>query len=248
MKQKIKWLLISVGISSGVDAQKQVTRLQQVWASYSNQTRFSDKWAMWADFQLRTKDDLFSGLSVGIVRIGLTYYVRDNVRLTAGYAFVNFFPADIHPGISQPEHRPWQQLQWVTAYPRLRLMQGIRLEERFRRRIKDSDELAGGYDFNYRLRYNFLLSVPLSRKASERNTFSFVVNDEVHVNMGKKIVYNYFDQNRFFAGFAYHVNKHDNLQFGYLNVFQQLASGNNYLNIHAMKVSYFHNLDLRKDK
>lgn len=31
---------------------------------------------------------------------------------------------------------------------------------------------------------------------------------------GKEIVYNYFDRNRFFAGFKANINKHDNLQFG----------------------------------
>jgi hypothetical protein len=50
-------------------------------------------------------------------------------------------------------------------------------------------------------------------------------NDEVHINFGKLAIYNYFNQNRFFLGFAYHVNKHDNLQWDDMNVFQQLAAG-----------------------
>ena len=88
----------------------------------------------------------------------------------------------------------------------------------------------------------------MSRRPFEPGTFSFILNDEVHVNLGKEIVYNYFDQNRFFAGFALYTNKRDNLQFGYLNLFQQLAAGNRYRNIHALRVFYFHNVDLRKDK
>ena len=70
--------------------------------------------------------------------------------------------------------------------------------------------------------------MPLSKKGFQPHSFSFVVNDEVHVNFGKQIIYNYFDQNRFFLGFAYQTNKTDNLQFGYRNVFQQLAAGNKY--------------------
>ena len=87
---------------------------------------------------------------------------------------------------------------------------------------------------------------PLSKKRFQPKSLSFVVNDEVHINFGKQIVYNYFDQNRFFLGFTYHVNKHDNLQFGYMNVFQQLAAGNKYRSNHVARVFYFHNLDLRK--
>jgi len=225
-----------------------VENVQQVWLAYFNQTRFSNKWGMWADLQLRTKDDFVDSLSQAIIRAGITYYVNDNAKLTVGYAFVNHFPGDSHANISRPEQRIWQQFQWQTQYSRLRLMQYARLEERFRRKIKNNDELAEGYNFNYRFRYNFLLAVPLDRKAFAPRTFSLVVTDELMVNFGKEIVYNYFDQNRFFVGFSYHTNRTDNLQFGYLNVFLQLPAGNKYRSIDAIRVAYFHNIDLRNDK
>ena len=53
--------------------------------------------------------------------VGLTYYLNDDTKLTAGYAYVNHFPADNHKNITQPEHRPWQQIQWHSKYPKLRL-------------------------------------------------------------------------------------------------------------------------------
>jgi hypothetical protein len=96
------------------------------------------------------------------------------------------------------------------------------------------------------MRYNFYLQAPLGKKGIQPNTLSFVVNDEVHINFGKQIVYNYFDQNRFFLGFAFQTNKTDNLQIGYMNLFQQQASGNHYKMINAARVTYFHNLDLRE--
>jgi Protein of unknown function (DUF2490) len=227
---------------------KSTTSVNQVWLGYFNQTRFSDKWGAWADLHLRTKEDFFNDLSQGIIRLGLTYYVKDDLKLTAGYAFVNHFPADNHQNISQPENRPWQQVQWHSRYPKLRLMQWFRLEERFRRKILNNDELAKGHSFNFRIRYNILSMFPLSRKNFQPKTLSFVVNDEVHINFGKEIVYNYFDQNRFFVGFAYHVNQHDNIQFGYMNLFQQLPTGNRYRSLHAGRLFYFHNMDLRKNK
>lgn len=226
--------------------QKQTTHVQQIWMAYFNQTRFSNNWGLWLDLHLRTKEDFVTDLSQSITRIGLTYYLNNDAKLTLGYAYVNHFPADNHADISQPEHRIWQQFQWHTKYPRLRLMQYARLEERYRRKIKDADELAEGYNFNYRFRYNFALATAIGKKPFAPRTLSFVVNDEVHVNFGKEIVYNYFDQNRFFVGFAYHTNASDNLQFGYLNVFQQLAAGNQYKSINAIRISYFQNLDLRK--
>jgi hypothetical protein len=213
---------------------------------YFNQTRFNDRWGMWADLHLRTKDDFVHDLSTGIIRLGLTYYLNDDLKLTAGYAFVNHFPADNHKNISQPEHRLWQQIQWHQKFKRIRTMQWVRLEERFRHKILNDDELAEGYNFNFRIRYNFLFQTALGNKPFKKGTFSWVLNDEVHINFGKQIVYNYFDQNRFFTGFNYFLSDHDNIQFGYMNLFQQLSSGSSYRVVHAARVFYFHNVDLRK--
>jgi Protein of unknown function (DUF2490) len=247
MKRKYFPLLVMLLSSHSIMAQSKVTTdVRQIWTGYFNQTRLTDKWGLWADVHLRTKDNYFNNLSQGIVRLGLTYYLNDDAKLTAGYAYINHFPADNHKNISQPEHRPWQQIQWHTKYPKLKLMQWFRLEERYRRKIKNNDELADGYNFNVRLRYNILSQFPLSKKRFQPNTFSFVLSNEVFVNFGKQIVYNVYDQNRFFAGFHYHVNKHDNLQFGYMNIYQQLAAGNQYRSTHAVRVFYFHQLDLRK--
>jgi hypothetical protein len=225
---------------------KQTASVQQVWLGYFNQTRFSNKWGAWVDVHLRTKEEFFTNFSQSILRVGLTYYVTDDAKLTAGYAYVSHFPAENHSNITQPEHRPWQQLQWHTRFPKLRIMQWFRLEERWRRKILDDNELASGYNFNFRARYNFFAQLPLSKRRFQPKTVSFLVNDELHVNFGKQIVNNYFDQNRFFLGFNYHVNKHDNLQFGYMNVFQQLAAGNRYRSNHVGRLFYFHNLDWRK--
>lgn len=246
-KRSLLLVLATMLLFNLVNAQeKQTTHVNQVWLAYNNQTRFSNKWGTWTDLHLRTKEDFFTNFSQSIIRVGLTYYLTDDAKLTLGYAYVNHFPADNHSEISQPEHRIWQQVQWHNRYPKIRLMQWFRLEERFRRKIQDSAHLADAYHFNYRFRYNFFAQFPLSKRKFQPKTLSFVVNDELHVNFGKQIVNNYFDQNRFFIGFAYQVNAHDNLQFGYLNVFQQLPAGNQYKSINAPRIYFYHNVDLRK--
>ena len=91
-----------------------------------------------------------------------------------------------------------------------------------------------------------LMQYPLSAKKFAPGTFSFAAGSELMMNLGKKIVYNTFDQNRFFLGFHYHVNKQDYIQFGYMNVFQQLSAGVQYKSINTARLFYFHNIDLRK--
>lgn len=240
-------LLLMVGKTKEAFSQKHIQKQEQVWGAYFNQTRFSNKWGLWLDAQLRTKDDFFKDFSQLLVRSGITYYVNDNVRLTAGYAHFWFYPADNHSKVTQPEHRLWQQLQWVTTYNRNRTVQAFRLEERYRRKILNDSTLAEGYNFNYRLRYNFSWQIPLTQQI-ENGTWSFILGNEVFVNFGKQIIYNYFDQNRFFTGFSYSRNATDNLQFGYMNIFQQLPPGNNYRSTSIARVAYLHNVDLRKKK
>ena len=249
IKQTVLVFLIFISFHGAGHSQttptKTTTYVEQVWFGYFNQTRFSNNWGIWVDIQLRTKDNFFEELSTFIARFGGTYYLNDNTKLTLGYAFINHFPADNHQNVSQPEHRPWQQIQWHNKYSKVRTMQWFRLEERFRRKILNDDELAEGYSFNWRFRYNFFLQIPFKKEGPVPKSFSLVVNDEVHINFGEQVVYNYFDQNRFFIGLSYQVNTTDNLQFGYTNVFSQSTSGNQYRSMNGARLFYFHNLDLR---
>jgi hypothetical protein len=125
-------------------------------------------------------------------------------------------------------------------------MQWVRLEERYRQRLQNANELDNSFSFNWRVRYNFLMQVPLTKRQFDAKGLSFIFNNEVHLNFGKQIIYNTCDQNRLFVGFSYHTTKSSNIQFGYMNLFTQQASGNVYRLIHVARVYYFHNLDLRK--
>ncbi len=241
-------LIICMQMAAGImyaQTVKNTENLQQVWLAYNNQTRFSNKWGMWADLHLRTKDEFVNNFSQSIVRLGLTYYIDNTTKLTAGYARVFIYP-DNQTTITRPEHRPWQQLQWHTNFKKTRLMHWIRLEERFRRKLAGPSALGTGYNFNWRLRYNIWYEVPLVKNGSEPNSFSFIANDELHINFGKEIINNYYDQNRFFLGFKYQFSKSTNLQFGYMNLFQQLGAGNQYRNINAARLFLFQNFDLRR--
>jgi hypothetical protein len=225
-------------------AQKQYVQEQQLWLGVFNQTRFSQHWGSWTDLHLRTHEQFVHSLFQGVARVGLTYYLTDDVRLTAGYAYVHHFPEGTRT-VGQPEHRPWQQVQWFTRFPKARLMQWVRLEERFRRQVLNNADLGEDFNFNYRTRYNAALFLPLTKAGFEPGGLQFLLNDELMVNFGEEIRYNYFDQNRLFAGLVYQVSKHAQLQGGYMHLFQQLPAGNVYRNQHSIRLFYFHNFDWR---
>ena len=241
-------LLFLISINAFAQTTRKTTEEEQVWTAYFNQTRLSNKWGLWGDFHFRTTHNFVGEASKGIVRLGAMYYLNNDLKFSNGYAFINHFPEEGHTNVSQPEHRIWHQLQLHNKYGKVRTMQWVRLEERFRRKIKNDNELAEGFRFDERIRYNFFLNVPLSKKGIAPKTVSALFNNEVMINLSKNNVYNVFDQNRLFVGLAYNFDSHSSLQLGYMNVYQQLGAGDKFKNINSIRVFFFQNLDLRKKK
>ena len=248
MKLKLLLLLIVAGPAFSFGQTKTISHGQQTWLGYFNQTRLSNKWELSTDLNLRTREHFTSGLYQSLIRFGVSYYLNDAAKFTAGYALVNYFPGYNHKYLGAPEHRPWEQFQWQTKYAKKLVQQKIRLEERYRHKLTGDTKLAPGYNFNWRLRYYFNLEIPLNKKAADVNAFSFIAGEEVNVNFGKKIVYNYFDQNKIYAGLKYKFSPSNNLQVGFMNVFQQLAVGNSYKSTNVIRIYYYQNIDLRKKK
>jgi hypothetical protein len=237
----MKYLLFTIGCLYAVDvtAQKQVETREQTWVAYFNQTRFTKRSGLWLDLHLRLTDQFVNQRALSIARAGYIFYITDNTRLTSGYSYITQYGVNGNPNV--PEHRPWQQIQWFDKRKGYNLMQYFRVEERYRRRTQ-AGELLNDYNFNWRFRYAMALTIPLTGKEVAPNVPFLFLNDEIHVNAGKEIVNNYFDQNRLFVGVGYQFTKSLNAQLGYLNVFQQLPAPNRFVNTHALRLFVFHNL------
>lgn len=226
--------------------EKEVQYTEQSWFGYMNQTRLTKRSGIWLDLHLRLNDNFIKEPAISMARAGYIFYLNDQNRLGAGYAYVTqYAPEGSSPDI--PEHRLWQQIQWFEKKNWLSMMQWVRLEERFRRKTEEG-ELASGYNFNYRVRYAMAFTIPLKGKTVTPNTPFVFINNEVMVNFGSEIVHNYFDQNRFFVGLGYQFTPQLNAQIGYLNVFQQLPAPSTFRHIDAIRLFVFHNLDFRHDE
>jgi len=221
---------------------KEIETEEQTWFGYFNQTRLTKRSGIWVDLHLRLTGNFIEHVGLSIARAGYTYYVNDHVKLTAGYAFVTRYSQTGGPNV--PEHRPWQQIQWIEKKNRFTMMQWFRVEERFRR-IVEAGELTNDYSFNWRFRYNISFTIPLKGKTLEPKTPFIFLNDEVHINAGKNILVNYFDQNRLFLGLGYQFTSRLNTHVGYMYVFQQQSEVNKFVHIDAIRFFVFHNLDFR---
>jgi hypothetical protein len=229
----------------GQAPEKKIHNREQLWVGYFNQTRFSDKWGLWLDVQHRMTDQFVDRSFQFLFRPAATYYIKDNLRVNVGYSYIHHFPAK---GLDtqRSEHRPWQQIWWSQKYSGLTTLQWLRFEQRFNEKVV-ADEKQEGYNYNFRVRYNFSFFIPLKGKEMVSKTPFASIGNELFLNFGDRITYNTFDQNRLFVGLGYQFTSQMNIQLGYLNVYQQETTGDNYFLTHAIRVAVFHNLDLRSN-
>jgi hypothetical protein len=223
---------------------RQVQYGQQSWLDYLNQNRYSKQWGSWIDLQLKLTDNYYKSELATETALGATYYTKNNLKLVGALTYVDL----IHEGSNNyhlAEYRPWQMVQLNTNLAHLKTLQWLRLEERFKETAINNVP-SHHYDFNYRLRYQFLSNIPLTSHPYQKGSLSFVVSEEVYLNFGKNIVYNTFDQNRFSAGFYYYLNSENIFQFGYTNVYQILNQKDKFNNVDVVRLSIFNNIDFRK--
>lgn len=218
--------------------------MQQSWLGVVQQVRLSNRWGLMADAQYRTVRHWTKGNNFLLSRLGATWYGANQLQVSSGYAFQHLFAQN---GIRQrKEHRLWQQVQWANSWNKARLQQRLRLEERWREQLSSNVQKAHAYQYQWRASMQLQLAYPLSRKASGPGATSLLVAEEALFNLGKAVEYNPFDQNRISAGFQVQVGKQDQLQATYMRIYQQLAAGSLYRQIHCARIFYTHTIDLRQ--
>ncbi len=241
--KKIFFLLLLTPVLSL--AQKQTEYTEQAWFGYLNQTRLTNRSGIWLDLHFRLNDHFVKEPAIAMARLGYIFYVNDQNRLAAGYAYITQYSnSNGLPNV--PEHRLWQQFQWFEKKKWLSIMQYVRLEERFRRKVEEG-ELVDEYTYTSRVRYAMAFTIPLKGEPGAPKTPFVFINNELMINFGSEIVNNYFDQNRFFVGLGYQFTKNLNASVGYLNVFQQLPAASTFRHVDGIRLFVFHNLDLRPD-
>jgi hypothetical protein len=224
-------------------AQKQIEEMEQTWIGYFNQSRITNRSGVWIDLHYRLTDHYIREKTIIIARTAYIFYIGEKVRFMGGYAYANRYGRG---GVDRvPEHRPWQQVQWIERKRNFTMTHAFRLEQRFRRAV-ENNALAEGYDFNWRLRYNLSFAVPLSRKEGGVGIPFVQLSNEIMVNAGEAIVYNYFDQDRLYAGIGYQFTPELSAHLGHLFVFQHQGAAGMYQHIHGIRLTVSHNMDLRR--
>lgn len=219
---------------------KHVTKGNQQWIQYYNQTKLSERWSVLVDGGYRWKDDLASR-SQYIVRAGAGYRVNPYIGIAAGFAHLGTY-TDLD--ITAVEFRPYQEIS-IENPGRLAINHRLRVEERFIEATDNSDQQFSR--FNWRFRYFIGLSIPLVKFPNhQQRTIKFNIGDEIFINAGKDIVYNIFDQNRILIGPEFQLNESLTFTFTYHGNFAALNLPSEYIYNHILWLGIRHKMDLTK--
>lgn len=233
------FLLLAATYSGNLLAQNPV----QLWLTYNNQARFSDKWGLSTDFNYRTRGFFPFNSSLLAGRVGAVYRLTNDHVLTAGYALfatkVNGFSFEW-----LPEHRLWQQWQWNQGTDPFRWSHRVRTEQRFRSEVTDVATEEVDFTFTFRARYMFQAQ-GLWKTTAGGTQISWQAANEIMFQFGNPIATRYFDQNRTLFGLVFAPNEQMSFAVLYQFIAQYQPQINEIEPIQSFRVTMFHNLDFR---
>ena len=231
-------------------SQKMISNQNHAWISYLGNHKITTKWGVHTEYQWRRADG-FQNWQQSLLRLGFDYFASSNLSATAGYAWIVTFPYGEQPvGHEFQEHRIWEQVNLKSKYGRFEIQHRYRLEQRFLENwIKGAEGIYTKSDnlFRQRIRYRFMIQVPLTKKELTDNTLFLNVNNEPFIGFGKGIGKNILDQNRFNASLGWRFSKDFNIQLGYLNQFIVKTDGIKAERNHTFLFSTIYNFNFVKE-
>lgn len=232
-------------------AQKTISDQDHGWIMFFGNHRLTNKFSLHTEYQWRRADG-FSTWQQSLTRLGLDYKLADNLTVTAGYGYIVTWPYGDQPvAMKFHEHRLWQTLTLTQRAGRLYFNHRFRLEQRW---VENVVTAAGvpptvdGYLFKERIRYRFLVNVPITKKNLEPGVLFASVYDEPFLQFGHHFGANYLDQNRLYGALGYVVNSHCQVQAGYMLQTVIKNDGFRAERNHTLQLALTYNFDFRKAK
>lgn len=213
IKKTLKILFVIIAVSNTLYAQdvRSRTANTNAWFMYFGNHKISERIGIHAEVQIR-RHDIASEWQQLLLRTGIDYYLKDNHRITAGYAFIETHPyGTFAVPQSFPEHRLWQQFTTTQTLGKVNLNHRYRLEQRMIGNATTGEFKNGRYENRFR----YMAKATMNITQSANPVFAALYN-ELFINFGKDVAYNIFDQNRLYGAIGFTFSPALKLEVGYL--------------------------------
>ncbi len=232
--------LLVILYSTHVVAQKSVDTQQLLWTRYYLKLKLNDSYEIRQEFEERTywfpwRQHQFLSRTFATRKLGKSW--------NAGIGFtylLQSLPQD--PEITEYSNQLELRPQLEIAYKQ-DISEKITLYHRYWSDFRFFKQPNGSFEYGnnrsrYLLEFRYSPFYRLTLKAFE----------EIHINIGRNIVQNVFDQNRFGASVQYMPIENFGFELGYFNLFQQQKSGVDFYDRHILRLTIHHTINFRNSK
>ncbi len=237
------WLIILLLILPGyfsLQAQTKTINTQyQSWFSVNSVLKISPQWGILADLHTR-RNHFMEENSFNFARTGVQYSFDKNLSVAAGYAHLWAYPTTKDWHTIAHENRIYQQLQYSSKWKSINIIQRLRNEQRWQQKMVN-DAYSGQLRFTDRVRYLLSLTIPVFKN---KKLPVLALADEICLQTGKEVVFNTFDQNRFFIGIREQLRPDLSFDMGYMKVYQQKKSGYEFDRNHTFRLFFYYSPQL----
>jgi hypothetical protein len=201
------------------------------WLIWNGTLRFSDRWSVFTDGQLRLWEPAWNIEEV-LLRSAVHYDITPKLFVGLGYLHTNVWGSDepVNAGRIRSENRIYQQLTYRHNVKKPILEHRFRYEQRWIDTFDDTE-------FGTRFRYRIQLTIPLNNPTLEPGTNFVNIYNEFFVN--NKGGEPSLEQNRLYAAWGRKFTRQATLQLGLL--WQHRSPGDYF----RLQVFYTHNFDFR---
>ena len=197
------------------------------WLIYNGTVRFSDKWSMFTEGQIRLWE-VTSNLNEWFVRVAGHYDLSPKAVVGLGIMRSESWPFD--SDTLTTEDRIYQHFAIRHEWARALFEHRYRIEQRWLDR-------AGEREYSNRFRYRLQVTTPVNRPTLEPGAWFVNFYEEIFLNFDALRT---FDQNRLYLAGGYQLTKVSNLQIGLL--WQARTSADFY----RLQIFYTHNFNLHE--
>lgn len=222
---------------------REVQNQNHFWWSFNTNAKISGKWSIIADLHIR-RSSFIKYNSFYYTRLGIGYAFNEKLSVSAGGGHMWLGNRNGATELFSNENRLYEQIQLNNKIGSVGISQRLRIEQRWIQRVVNFQPIDETR-YSTRYRYQLSLNLPVSKN---KNMPSLVLANELMLQTGKDIVYNNFDQNRFFAGIKQQLTKTISFDFGYMHVWQQKLSGYQYSRNHTIRWFFYWHPDWKKNK
>lgn len=221
-------ILILLWIAMPIQAQETIQHdPNSTWFTLSNRVNINKKWSFSNEIHERLGAFL-SEQNTFIERPSIDYHLNNNVEISLGYSFLSnrITPSGTNLKITTYENNIWEQVLLKHKISTVDILHRFRQEHRwFDVFTKDNNDNFNkdGVDFANRFRYRLTMVLPLKTFGNKKVLF-LQAFDEIWLPQTDNLIPKNFSRNWFYLGVGYKFNSGTNLQLGYMNQWDVIAT------------------------